>query len=325
MPEAQAHTFLRRSLDNLDTLRGHLEDHGESLAQRLLESHRRVRQASVEIVRGLKVDVEPTADILGVFVFVPPRGRCPMSPDPAAFIGVRIQGGLLPAGVLTRISEGDIEGSTAADYHLAGGESARDAANRVWAYMRGVWRRFQDELADVSATDAATGITRERFLLPLLSQLDYGRVPPAPSGGLAADDDPDKRFPISHLWDEDIPIHLLGAGVDLDKRSPGVVGAAKVAPQSMVQEYLNRTSKHVWGILANGRVLRLLRDSTSLTGSAYVEFDLDAIFGGELFSDFLLLFRLCHQSRLASLDDEIGGSSWWNAGARWPCKQALGR
>lgn len=234
-----------------------------------------------------------------------------MSSDSTSFVGVRVQGGLLPAGLLTRISEGDIEGSTASDYHLAGGESTRDAANRVWAYMQGVWKRFEDELANGSGEDARTGITRERFLLPLLSQLDYGRVPLAPPGGLAADDDPDKRFPVSHLWDDDIPIHLLGVGVDLDKRSPGVVGAAKIAPQSMVQEYLNRSSNHAWAILSNGRTLRLLRDSTSLTGSAYVEFDLDAIFGGELFSDFLLLFRLCHQSRLTPLDDEIGQMSCW--------------
>lgn len=234
-----------------------------------------------------------------------------MSSDSTSFVGVRVQGGLLPAGLLTRISEGDIEGSTASDYHLAGGESTRDAANRVWAYMQGVWRRFEDELAHGSGEDARTGITREMLLLPLLSQLDYGRVPLAPPGGLAADDDPDKRFLVSHLWDEVIPIHLLGVGVDLDKRSPGVVGAAKVAPQSMVQEYLNRTSKHVWAILSNGRILRLLRDSTSLTGSAYVEFDLDAIFGGELFSDFLLLYRLCHQSRLTPVDDEIGQMSCW--------------
>lgn len=74
VPEAQAQTFLGRSLDNLDELRDHLEQHGESLAQRLLESHRRVRQASADIVRGLKVSVEPAADILGVFVFVPPAG-----------------------------------------------------------------------------------------------------------------------------------------------------------------------------------------------------------------------------------------------------------
>ncbi|OBI45204.1 helicase-related protein [Mycobacterium colombiense] len=74
VPEAQAQTFLTRSLDNLDEISDHLERHGESLAQRLLESHHRVRQASADIVRGLKVTVEPAADILGVFVFVPPAG-----------------------------------------------------------------------------------------------------------------------------------------------------------------------------------------------------------------------------------------------------------
>ena len=227
------------------------------------------------------------------------------------FVGVRVQGGLIPAGVLTRISVGDMDGSSAADYHLAGGESVRDAANRVWAYMRGVWKRFEDELASANSNDAAIGLTRERFLLPLLNQLDYGRIPPAPAGGLGGDDDSEKRFAISHLWADDIPIHLLGAGVDLDKRTPGVSGAAKQAPQSMVQEYLNRSGRHLWAILSNGRTLRLLRDSTSLTGSAYIEFDLDAIFAGELFSDFLLLYRMCHQSRLAALDAEVGQASCW--------------
>lgn len=227
------------------------------------------------------------------------------------FVGVRVQGGLIPAGVLTRISVGDMDGSSAADYHLAGGESVRDAANRVWAYMRGVWKRFEDELTSLNNSDAAIGLTRERFLLPLLNQLDYGRIPPAPAGGLGGDDDSEKRFAISHLWADDIPIHLLGAGVNLDKRTPGVSGAAKQAPQSMVQEYLNRSGRHLWAILSNGRTLRLLRDSTSLAGSAYIEFDLDAIFAGELFSDFLLLYRMCHQSRLAALDAEVGQASCW--------------
>ena len=105
------------------------------------------------------------------------------------FVGVRVQGGLLPTGVLTRISVGDMDGSATVDYHLAGGESVRDAANRVWAYMRGVWVRFQDELSGLGNADAAIGLTRERFLLPLLNQLDYGRVSPAPAGGLAVGDD----------------------------------------------------------------------------------------------------------------------------------------
>src|SRR6202043_3127317 len=48
---------------------------------------------------------------------------------------------------------------------------------------------------------------------------------------------------------------------------------------------------------------RLLRDSTALVGSSYVEFDLEAIFDGELFSDFVLLYLTCHESRFAIQGD----------------------
>ena len=66
--------FITRALDGLPDIATHLADHGELLAARLLASHRRVRQASAEVVRGLKVTVEPGGDILGVFVYVPPAG-----------------------------------------------------------------------------------------------------------------------------------------------------------------------------------------------------------------------------------------------------------
>ncbi|WP_280439556.1 helicase-related protein [Nocardia cyriacigeorgica] len=74
VPEPQARQFIARSLDGLGELNGYLEKHGQVLSERLLQSHRRVRQASSEIVRGLKVSAEPSADVLGVFVFVPPVG-----------------------------------------------------------------------------------------------------------------------------------------------------------------------------------------------------------------------------------------------------------
>jgi len=74
VPGPQASQFLTRALDGLADIAKHLADHGEELAGRLLQSHRRVRQAAAEVVRGLKVTVEPGADVLGVFVFVPPAG-----------------------------------------------------------------------------------------------------------------------------------------------------------------------------------------------------------------------------------------------------------
>lgn len=222
------------------------------------------------------------------------------------FVGVRVVGGLLPSDVLSRLVTGrGVSHLEPADFHLAGGESVRDAANRVWPYLQGVWSSYRAAIDGLPAGVSTTSATREKFLLVLLDQLGYGRVSPTGRGGLTADG---HGFPISHAW-ESVPIHLLGSGTSLDTRTKGVAGAATGSPQSMVQDFLNRSDDHVWAIVSNGQVLRLLRDSTSLVGSAYVEFDLEAIFGGDLFADFVLLFTLCHESRLEIRDPEIGASS----------------
>jgi hypothetical protein len=230
-----------------------------------------------------------------------------MSSGASAFVGVRIQGGLLPADLLAPLaSRVDVAGMRSTDYHLAAGESVSDAANRVWAYLRGAWSAYREALAALSDTDPATALTRERFSMVLLDQLGYGRVPTTGRGGITVGE---HSFPISHLW-EAVPIHLLGR-VPLDTRTKGMAGAAGASPQSMVQELLNRSDAHLWALLANDTTLRLLRDSTSLVGSAYVEFDLEAIFDGDLFADFLLLYTLCQQSRLEIRDPEIGPASCW--------------
>ncbi|HLU30901.1 MAG TPA: N-6 DNA methylase, partial [Acidimicrobiia bacterium] len=65
-----------------------------------------------------------------------------------------------------------------------------------------------------------------------------------------------------------------------------------------MQEFLNRSDEYQWGIVSNGRRLRLLRDNASLTRSAYVEFDLEEMLEGEVYSDFVLLWLTCHASRL---------------------------
>lgn len=232
-----------------------------------------------------------------------------MNADTASlnFVGVRVAGGLLPADLLARLVAGQAPGGlSSSDFHLAAGETVRDAANRVWAYLRGAWTTYRQALAALPDHDAATGLTRERFALVLLDQLGYGRVHPTGKGGLRVGEN---SFPVSHLWGN-IPIHVLGR-VALDTRTKGVAGAAGASPQSMVQELLNRSDDHLWAILANATTLRLVRDSTSLVGSAYVEFDLEAIFDGDLFADFLLLYSLCHVSRLEPRDPEVGSASCW--------------
>jgi N-6 DNA Methylase len=211
-----------------------------------------------------------------------------------AFSSVKIVGGLLPADLFGRIFAGDsqVPGTAPGTYGLERGESVRRQASRSWLYLLEVWQDFKSRIdgAGSAAADATSArVTRERWLRILLRELGFHEV----AGGsfeLAG-----KSFPVSHRSGY-VPIHLLGWATDLDHKTPHVTARA---PQSMLQELLNRDDAYLWAILSNGTTLRLLRDSTALVGSSYVEFDLEAIFDGELFSDFVLLYLACHESRFA--------------------------
>lgn len=207
------------------------------------------------------------------------------------FPTVRSVGGMLPWDVLVQVADGrGVDGLAEADYHLPPGERLREAVSRSWTRLTGAWSALRPLLD--SPEGRLTTETRERWLLPLFAELGYGRLQPARA--LEVDG---TSYPVSHGWGP-APIHLLGAGVPIDRRSPGVSGAAGAAPHALVQELLNRADDHLWGFVSNGRVLRLLRDNVSLTRQAYVEFDLQAMFDGEQFSDFRLLWLLCQQSRV---------------------------
>src|SRR5690606_18807245 len=65
---------MNRVLDGLPAVEPHVEEYGEQLAAELLASHRRVRSASGEIVRGVSVTAQRPADILGVYVYLPVSG-----------------------------------------------------------------------------------------------------------------------------------------------------------------------------------------------------------------------------------------------------------
>jgi hypothetical protein len=205
------------------------------------------------------------------------------------FTSIRVVGGLLPADMLARIADGkDITGSRPADYHVVGARSVQDDAERHWDYLKGAWRALRAALGDDSHDPA--GLATENWLLPLFEEHGFGRLQTLPTGIHAGGQVP--AFPVSHRW-EHVPVHLAGWDADLDRRPAG----GGLPPQSMLQECLNRSPAHLWGILANGRHLRILRDSTSLAGSSYIDIDLEAMFDGELFAEFLVLYRLLHVSR----------------------------
>jgi hypothetical protein len=204
-------------------------------------------------------------------------------------------GGLLPRELLDRVVAGDktVPGLDPTDYGLVPGERLNDAITRSWNRLQGVWESFRRALDTLPESDhTATALTRERWLRPLFDELGFAGLPVAK--GLAVEG---KAYAISHGWGETVPVHLPGARVPIDRVSRGVAGAARTSPHGLVQEFLNRSESCLWGIVSNGLLLRVLRDNASLTRQAYVEFDLQSMFDGEAFSDFVVLWLCCHRSR----------------------------
>ncbi|NEB51549.1 N-6 DNA methylase [Streptomyces griseus] len=235
-----------------------------------------------------------------------------------AFTAVTTVGGLLPADMLLRIAEArNLPGTRPADYGLPTSVPVRDEAERAWEYLKPLWRDLRAALPADPKTGAPaadpTGRAGTDWLAQLFRKLDFGALTEVGAPGIPADADPDKHFPVSHRHGPAL-VHQVPWNQELDKR----LTFGQVPPQSMLQDCLNRTEAHLWALLTNGRRVRLLRDSSSFATAAYVEFDLEAIFDGELFSEFVLLYCVLHASRFAVAEGAAASGCWlekWRAEA----------
>jgi hypothetical protein len=237
------------------------------------------------------------------------------------FTTIRTEGGLLPADLLQRIvhRDKDLPGLHEASYHLIAGERLNERISQSWNRLLGAWKAFRTAAETLSERDTGTTLTRERWLLILFQELGYGRLPMARAIEIDS-----KSYAISHIWHHS-PIHLVSYRLDLDRRTAGVAGAARSSPHSLAQEFLNRSNDHLWGFVSNGLRLRILRDNVSLTRQAYVEFDLEGMMDGEVYADFVLLWLLCHQSRVEAEKAEDCWLERWARAAQKQGTRALDR
>ncbi|MFV9504664.1 MAG: Eco57I restriction-modification methylase domain-containing protein [Oscillochloridaceae bacterium umkhey_bin13] len=206
---------------------------------------------------------------------------------------ITTEGGLLPSDILDAIAAGELEGQRPEDFGLERTRNLSDRISAAWQAVRGQWALFQSYLADLPVGESATTETREQWVLPLLRVLGY-QLGRNRNAYLVQG----RTFAISHragASDDAPPIHIESIRNSLDARPPS--GRPRLSPHALVQEYLNSTEQ-LWGLVTNGERLRLLRDAVRFTRPTYVEFDLRAMLEGEKFSEFALLYRLLHRSRL---------------------------
>ena len=215
---------------------------------------------------------------------------------------IRIEGGLFAPDLFDQLLTAELPGQRPADFQLNNRRNLTDEIAALFSDARVMWTVFQHQLERLSENDKndkmATSTTRASWMVPFFRLLGYEIVynPRAYNvDGLT--------FKISHRAGEpedSPPVHIVGIRQELGRVAPS--GRPRLSPHALVQEFLNRTEA-VWGLVTNGRFIRLLRDSTYIRRQSYVEFDLRAIFEQGLFEDFALLYRLLHRTRLPGTSD----------------------
>jgi hypothetical protein len=215
-------------------------------------------------------------------------------------------GGLLPAPFLARVGhlEQAIPGLSPGDYHLAPGERLEEATSAAFNNLLARWQRYGELLATPSHARATS--TERLWSLPVFSAFGYGWLQPAPPLVFG-----DRSYPISHAWGP-IPVHLVSWDTDLDKAAPVPGQTRRLSPNRLLQEALDLSGGRRWGMLSNGRKLRLLRSGSTGSRASFVEFDLEWIFTNQSFADFFLAWLTCHQSRLEARPQ---GGCWLDAWA----------
>lgn len=208
------------------------------------------------------------------------------------FPSITIQGNIISSETLDKIAQEEVAFQRSVDFGFKKDVKVRDEVGLAYAISRGYWNSFKLKMDRLQEKDSATTETRNLWMIPFLTELGY-TVEKANQEVING-----KTYSISHRAQNigRFPIHIVGIRQDLDKRDEFT--QTRISSHGLVQEYLNVTDDHLYALVTNGQFLRVLRDSSRLAKLSYLEFNLEKIFEEDLFSDFAILYRLIHSSRM---------------------------
>lgn len=218
-----------------------------------------------------------------------------------------LEGGLFLPDQVQKATQGLASAQQDADYRLPKGLKAKDEYSRAFQIACAQWQDFAQQLErrDIDATQLTT-----RFVQELLRDaFGYNLRPARP---LEVDG---RRYPVSFLAGN-LPILVAPHTLGLDDADASMAiegsGSRRKTPFQAMQELLNASESLLWGIVSNGRQLRLLRDAASLTRPSFLEIDLVDLLGSKHYAEFANAWRLLHASR--ALTDTQNTSCIWE---RW--------
>jgi hypothetical protein len=221
--------------------------------------------------------------------------------DIAAWPALTLEGNLLSPAIIARIDRREAGEQEAADYGLRKGLSIRDAISLAF-------RVGQAHYAGFLAASTASPAASTRFVRDLLRDV------------LGFTDLREEAWPVALSAGEGrSPIVVVPPTDALDRRSAMLSPDRSRSAALILQDHLNAAEGALWGLVTNGKVLRLMRDNASLTRPAYIEVDLARIFETEDLASFALMWLLMHRTRFGRAGTpatDCALERWREAGAK---------
>lgn len=221
------------------------------------------------------------------------------------YTSIHIYGHLLSDDVLRQIeTDRNLNGNRDADFRLD--TSVQEAIDYAWTSLRADWGFYLTR----SATNDPYGTRRSREFMERLLLL-FGFHPQRQQQYVESDTG--TTHDITWLCPDvrNLPVIVRGDKTgdstadslercSLDFRSKG--NRREKSAHATMLEYLNNT-ENIYGIIANGPTLRLIRNSGQLVKLTYIEFDLRRMLEEDKYAEFCLMFRVLHASRFVAEGD----------------------
>jgi hypothetical protein len=221
--------------------------------------------------------------------------------DISAWPALTLEGNLISPAMIANIDRREAPEQRETDYGLRKGISIRDEISLAF-------RVGQAHYADFLKAGAASAAATTRFVRDFLREtlgftdLKEGSGPVALTAGEGR-----------------VPIVVVPPADDLDRRSAALSQDRPRSAALVLQDRLNAADGALWGLVTNGKILRLIRDNASLTRPAHVEADLAQIFETEDLASFALVWLLMHRTRFGPAGapaTDCALERWREAGAK---------
>jgi len=228
--------------------------------------------------------------------------------EPPHLVHIVTRGGILTEESLIRLRDNPLKDPTFEYQDYTDDDEAPLTARKfeekvasVWEWCKERWDEIAPVLEDFSISDL-----RRRWIGPFFEKLGYKPVYQPRNEVIRG---PTKEQSVSiHLshrgWGSSeaprihtvLPTDYFDAPTESDRN--------KQSPHDAMQRFLVLSPDVIWGIVSNGKQLRLLRKYYHEYSRGYVEFDLENILADRNFSEFRLMYMLIHASRFRPRKDK---------------------